>query len=188
MLVIVCTGDFSWFSIPFAFLYCLSYAHYTMRIPVHTLLYTINVYASSHTAKTWPTKKIWRFTENVTISMVMDTIIRVREKKRKRTKEHFSCETMSTCWCFFASNDLVKVTIRGAVDKKTGMVMNITELKEHMDHAIMKPLDHKNLDQDVDFFKIQVCTHAVLTHTHAVWVRFKVVYVFLTHFASINCE
>lgn len=60
------------------------------------------------------------------------------------------------------------MTIRGAVDKKTGMVMNITELKEHMNHAIMKPLDHKNLDQDVDFFKIQVCTHAVLTHTYAV--------------------
>lgn len=50
----------------------------------------------------------------------------------------------------------VEVTIRGAVDKKTGMVMNLTELKDHMDHAIMKPLDHKNLDKDVDFFKLQV--------------------------------
>lgn len=50
----------------------------------------------------------------------------------------------------------VEVTIRGAVDRKTGMVMNITELKDHMDHAIMKPLDHKNLDVDVDFFKIRV--------------------------------
>lgn len=53
-------------------------------------------------------------------------------------------------------NCLVEVTIRGAVDKKTGMVMNITELKDHMDQAIMKPLDHKNLDKDVDFFKLQV--------------------------------
>lgn len=51
---------------------------------------------------------------------------------------------------------LVEVTIRGVVDQKTGMVMNITELKDHMDHAIMKPLDHKNLDLDVDFFKLQV--------------------------------
>lgn len=50
------------------------------------------------------------------------------------------------------------MTIRGAVDKKTGMVMNLTELKDHMDHAIMKPLDHKNLDKDVDFFKLQVTT------------------------------
>lgn len=48
------------------------------------------------------------------------------------------------------------MTIRGAIEKKTGMVMNISELKEHMDQAIMKPLDHKNLDKDVEFFKIQV--------------------------------
>lgn len=48
------------------------------------------------------------------------------------------------------------MTIRGAVDKKTGMIMNISELKDHMDHAIMKPLDHKNLDKDVDFFKLTV--------------------------------
>lgn len=50
--------------------------------------------------------------------------------------------------------------------------MNITELKDHMDHAIMKPLDHKNLDLDVDFFKLQVskllrkrtpyCVHVVI--------------------------
>lgn len=57
---------------------------------------------------------------------------------------------------------LVEVTIRGAVDRKTGMVMNITELKEHMDQAIMKPLDHKNLDKDVDFFKVQVCLTILL--------------------------
>lgn len=62
--------------------------------------------------------------------------------------------------------NLVKVTIRGAIDKKTGMVMNITELKDHMDHAIMMPLDHKNLDQDVDFFKIQVCIDILVTVTY----------------------
>lgn len=53
-------------------------------------------------------------------------------------------------------NAIVEVTIRGPIEKKTGMVMNISELKEHMENAIMKPLDHKNLDKDVDFFKIQV--------------------------------
>lgn len=57
----------------------------------------------------------------------------------------------------------MEVTIRGTVDRKTGMVMNITELKDHMDHAIMKPLDHKNLDKDVDFFKLTV--HAQIRTT-----------------------
>lgn len=50
----------------------------------------------------------------------------------------------------------VKVTIRGAIDSQTGMVMNITELKKYMNTAIMEPLDHKNLDKDVDFFKMRV--------------------------------
>ena len=33
------------------------------------------------------------------------------------------------------------------------MVMNITDLKEHMDSVIMKKLDHKNLDKDVSYFQ-----------------------------------
>lgn len=47
----------------------------------------------------------------------------------------------------------MEVTIRGPVEKATGMVMNITDLKEYMEQAIMQPLDHKNLDMDVEFFK-----------------------------------
>lgn len=30
--------------------------------------------------------------------------------------------------------------------------MNITDLKHYIDLAIMKPLDHKNLDKDVEYF------------------------------------
>lgn len=50
---------------------------------------------------------------------------------------------------FFA----VEVTIRGPIDKNTGMVMNIADLKQHMDNVIMKKLDHKNLDKDVSYFE-----------------------------------
>ncbi|XP_058120220.1 6-pyruvoyl tetrahydrobiopterin synthase [Anopheles ziemanni] len=50
-------------------------------------------------------------------------------------------------------NYTVEVTVRGPVDPKTGMVINITDLKEYMDHAIMKKLDHLNLDKDVPYFK-----------------------------------
>lgn len=31
--------------------------------------------------------------------------------------------------------------------------MNMTELKKYMDKAIMKQMDHKNLDKDVPYFK-----------------------------------
>ena len=43
--------------------------------------------------------------------------------------------------------------MRGPVDAKTGMVMNITDLKQYMDQTIMKKLDHLNLDKDVPYFK-----------------------------------
>lgn len=56
------------------------------------------------------------------------------------------------------------MTIRGVVDKKTGMVMNITELKDYMEQAIMKPLDHKNLDKDVEFFKNQVLIYFFISN------------------------
>uniref|UniRef100_A0A8C5X2J1 6-pyruvoyl tetrahydrobiopterin synthase n=1 Tax=Malurus cyaneus samueli TaxID=2593467 RepID=A0A8C5X2J1_9PASS len=38
------------------------------------------------------------------------------------------------------------------------MVMNLTDLKEFMQAAIMEPLDHKNLDKDVPYFSEVVST------------------------------
>ncbi|CAM9318918.1 unnamed protein product [Lampetra fluviatilis] len=50
-------------------------------------------------------------------------------------------------------NYKVEVTVRGKIDHATGMVMNIVDLKEAMQEAIMNPMDHKNLDKDVPYFK-----------------------------------
>lgn len=50
-------------------------------------------------------------------------------------------------------NYVVEVSIRGPVDLKTGMVMNLVELKQIMGSCIMDPMDHKNLDLDVAHFK-----------------------------------
>lgn len=47
----------------------------------------------------------------------------------------------------------VQVTVRGPVDKRTGMVMNIQDLNVAMKKAIMDEIDHKNLDKDVEYFK-----------------------------------
>lgn len=47
----------------------------------------------------------------------------------------------------------VEVTVRGPIDERTGMVMNITDLKTAMDAVIFKELDHKNLDKDVNYFQ-----------------------------------
>ncbi|NXP82669.1 PTPS synthase, partial [Ramphastos sulfuratus] len=44
------------------------------------------------------------------------------------------------------------------IDPVSGMVINLTDLKEYMQEAIMEPLDHKNLDQDVPYFAEVVST------------------------------
>ncbi|KAL7869124.1 hypothetical protein AOLI_G00131120 [Acnodon oligacanthus] len=55
-------------------------------------------------------------------------------------------------------NYKVEVTVRGKIDQDTGMVMNLTDLKQYIEEAIMKPLDHKNLDLDVPYFADVVST------------------------------
>lgn len=49
-------------------------------------------------------------------------------------------------------NYAVEVTLYGPVDADTGMIMNLTDLKRHMQRTIMNELDHKNLDADVEWF------------------------------------
>lgn len=41
--------------------------------------------------------------------------------------------------------------------------MNMTELKKCMEIAIMKPMDHKNLDKDVEYFFTRPSTTENLT-------------------------
>ncbi|KND00469.1 6-pyruvoyl tetrahydropterin synthase/QueD family protein [Spizellomyces punctatus DAOM BR117] len=49
-------------------------------------------------------------------------------------------------------NYKVEVIVKGQIDPVTGMVLNITELKECMKSAIIDLMDHKNLDVDVQYF------------------------------------
>ncbi|XP_028675130.1 6-pyruvoyl tetrahydrobiopterin synthase [Erpetoichthys calabaricus] len=55
-------------------------------------------------------------------------------------------------------NYKVEVTVRGEIDPVTGMIINITDLKKYIEMAVMKPLDHKNLDKDVPYFANVVST------------------------------
>jgi 6-pyruvoyltetrahydropterin/6-carboxytetrahydropterin synthase len=55
-------------------------------------------------------------------------------------------------------NYSVEITVKGQVQPDTGMVMNISDLKKIINKAVMEPLDHKNLDLDVEWFKNTVST------------------------------
>ena len=50
-------------------------------------------------------------------------------------------------------NYKVEVTVFGDVDAKTGMVVNLTDLSSYIDEAVVRVLDHKNIDLDVPYFR-----------------------------------
>ena len=45
------------------------------------------------------------------------------------------------------------MTVAGEPDKKTGMVMNISDLKKIIKTNILDVLDHKNIDKQVEYFR-----------------------------------
>ncbi len=45
------------------------------------------------------------------------------------------------------------MTICGRADPTTGMVMNLSDLKDVIASSVLKQLDHRNIDVDVDFFR-----------------------------------
>ena len=52
----------------------------------------------------------------------------------------------------------LEVIIKGPVDPDTGMVMNLTDLDHILKDKIMKALDHRHLNFEVDFFKENIPT------------------------------
>ncbi|KAI8928777.1 hypothetical protein BC831DRAFT_447364 [Entophlyctis helioformis] len=59
-------------------------------------------------------------------------------------------------------NYRVQVTVRGEIDPVTGMVLNLTVLKDCMQRGIMDVMDHRNLDLDVPYFQGKVSTAEVI--------------------------
>jgi 6-pyruvoyltetrahydropterin/6-carboxytetrahydropterin synthase len=50
-------------------------------------------------------------------------------------------------------NYTLTITLRGEIDPKTGMLMNVADLKRVIDSEVMSSFDHKNLDIDCPEFK-----------------------------------
>ncbi len=52
---------------------------------------------------------------------------------------------------FHGHNWLLEVEIQGPVDQETGMVMDLMALERIVQEVAVQPLDHKNLNLEVDF-------------------------------------
>jgi 6-pyruvoyltetrahydropterin/6-carboxytetrahydropterin synthase len=50
-------------------------------------------------------------------------------------------------------NYTIEVTVRGQIDPGTGLIINLTDLKEIIESEIMVHVDHKHLNHDVPFLE-----------------------------------
>jgi len=50
-------------------------------------------------------------------------------------------------------NYSIEVSVRGKIDPETGMVIDLKKLKDIMRDRVVDRVDHKNLNEDVDFLR-----------------------------------
>ena len=59
-------------------------------------------------------------------------------------------------------NYALEVTVQGVPNPRTGMVLNLTDLKHVMDEQVVKWVDHKHLNYDVSWLEGLIPTTEVL--------------------------
>jgi 6-pyruvoyltetrahydropterin/6-carboxytetrahydropterin synthase len=59
-------------------------------------------------------------------------------------------------------NYILEVTVQGTPDPRTGMVLNLTDLKETINEQVIDAVDHKHLNYDVPWLEGCIPTTEVL--------------------------
>jgi 6-pyruvoyltetrahydropterin/6-carboxytetrahydropterin synthase len=68
-------------------------------------------------------------------------------------------------------NYRLEVSIQGQVDRQTGMIINLKDLKELVDREVIQRYDHRHLNLDVgDFAGTQPTTEQIAV---AIWTRLQ---------------
>lgn len=68
-------------------------------------------------------------------------------------------------------NYTLEVTVKGVVDRKSGFVMDLKELKDIMGREVIDLMDHRHLNYEVPEFKEQIPTTENLAI--AIWKRLE---------------
>ena len=68
-------------------------------------------------------------------------------------------------------NYILEVSVEGEIDPVTGMVMNLSDLKEILDQEIVQPMDHRFLNKEVAPFDKVVPTTANVARE--IWQRLE---------------
>ena len=64
-------------------------------------------------------------------------------------------------------NYILWVTVKGEVNPETGFVTNLSDVSHIVKQYVLDKIDHKNLDQDVDFLKDKLSSTEMLAI--AIW-------------------
>lgn len=67
-------------------------------------------------------------------------------------------ELYGPCFRDHGHNYVVEVTVRGEVDPRTGMVMDLNRLSRLMDERLIQKVDHRHLNHDVPFLAGTITT------------------------------
>ncbi len=73
------------------------------------------------------------------------------------------------CFNLHGHNYELEVTLRGPVDPRTGMVMDLNVLSRVIDELVFRDVDHRNLDSDVSW--LDGCITTAENVVAAVWER-----------------
>jgi 6-pyruvoyltetrahydropterin/6-carboxytetrahydropterin synthase len=55
-------------------------------------------------------------------------------------------------------NYLVDITVKGEIDRRTGMIVDLEQLQQTIDRVVLEPMDHTFLNYDLPYFKDVVPT------------------------------
>lgn len=64
-----------------------------------------------------------------------------------------NCSTFGPCGNVHGHNYLLEIAVRGPVDERTGMVLNLVTLMQVIRSEIIERVDHRFLNEDVDFLR-----------------------------------
>lgn len=76
---------------------------------------------------------------------------------RKDWTESQNRKVFGKCVNFHGHNYMLDVTVEGDVNPETGMVINLSDLKEIV-NQVLDEFDHKNLNEDLPYFKNKIPT------------------------------
>ena len=68
-------------------------------------------------------------------------------------------------------NYTLELTVKGAVDPRSGFVVDLKDLKDILNHEVLEALDHRFLNKEVPEFAVQIPTTENLAI--AIWNRLR---------------